>query len=182
MSSLIYKTCYMKQHLLQYQWQSFCHVFCQIVFISRLQKIHSTGICKPSILNKSTFNKYMTIYEAKKCAQQKIFLVIICYTINLFFQAYCVAFVIPKPFCTRFIQNLILPTKCPANNDYIKLGSIDKKVFRLANYVYCYSLTSILAQKSSKNSLFFVFKAEDLQAQMDFKDISQGYPEPLPKL
>ena len=156
MSSLIYKTCYIKQNLLQYQWQSFCHVFCQIVFISRLQK-HSTGICKPSILNKSTFNKYMTIYEAKKCAQQKIFLVIICYTINLFFQAYCVAFVIPKPFCTRFIQNLILPTKCPANNDYIKLGSIDKKSFQVSKLCILLQSHQYSCTKKLKKTLCSLF-------------------------
>ena len=45
---------------------------------------------------------------------------------------------------------MILLTKCPENNHYIKLGSIDKKVFRLANYVYCYSLTSLFAQKVKK--------------------------------
>ena len=55
--------------------------------------------------------------------------------------------------------------------------------FKLAYYVYPYSFTSFFfVQKVLRNSLSFVFKAEDLQAQMDFKDISQGYQEPLPKL
>ena len=55
--------------------------------------------------------------------------------------------------------------------------------FNLAYYVYCCSFTSFFfVQKVLRNSLSFVFKAEDLQAQMDFKDISQGYQEPLPKL
>ena len=55
--------------------------------------------------------------------------------------------------------------------------------FKSAYYVYSCSFTSFFfVQKVLRNSLSFVFKAEDLQAQMDFKDISQGYPEPLPKL
>ena len=53
--------------------QIFYHACCQIVHISGSQKIHSAGICKPSILNKSTFNKYITIHEAKNVRNRKSF-------------------------------------------------------------------------------------------------------------